>query len=56
LACGLAAGWIVGVYQILKGAHYVSHTIVTMLLAWLIVQLLARAFGLGGSAPRERAA
>lgn len=56
LACGLVAGWIVGVYQILKGAHYLSHTIVTMLLAWLIVQLLARAFGLGRSARDERAA
>jgi membrane-associated PAP2 superfamily phosphatase len=33
LACGLAAGWAVGVYQILKGAHYLSHTVVTMILA-----------------------
>jgi membrane-associated PAP2 superfamily phosphatase len=44
---GLAAGWSVGVYQILKGAHYLSHTVVTMILAWLIVQLLSRAFRLG---------
>ena len=54
LALGLAAGWIVGVYQLLKGAHYLSHTIVTMLLAWLIVQLLARAFGLGGETFKVR--
>ena len=55
-ACGLVAGWIVGVYQILKGAHYLSHTVVTMILAWLIVQLLARAFGLGGASPQDHAA
>jgi len=45
---GLAAGWMVGTYQILKGAHFLSHTIVTMILAWLIVQLLSRAFRLDG--------
>ncbi len=56
LACGLAAGWTVGLYQMLKGAHYLSHTVVTMIVAWLMVQLLARAFGLGGAAPQQRAA
>jgi membrane-associated PAP2 superfamily phosphatase len=48
LLCGLAAGSIVGVYQILKGAHYLSHTLVTVILAWMIIQLVARAFGLSG--------
>lgn len=48
LCVGLAAGWMVGTYQILKGAHFLSHTITTMILAWLIVQLLARAFRLDG--------
>jgi len=56
LACGLAAGWMVGIYQMLKGVHYLSHTVVTMILAWLMVQLLARAFGLGGDVPQARAA
>ncbi len=56
LACGLAAGWTVGAYQMLKGAHYLSHTVVTMILAWLMVQLLARAFGLGGPSPLQRTA
>jgi membrane-associated PAP2 superfamily phosphatase len=45
--CGLAAGWAVGTYQMLKGVHYLSHTLVTMILAWMIVQLLSRAFRLG---------
>jgi len=56
LSCGLAAGWIVGIYQTLKGAHYLSHTVVTMIVAWLIVQLVARAFGVGGTAPPEHVA
>jgi membrane-associated PAP2 superfamily phosphatase len=56
LSCGLITGWIVGTYQILKGGHYLSHTVVTMILAWLMVQLLARAFSLGGVATPERAA
>lgn len=42
LLCGLAFGWIVGIYQMLKGAHYLSHTIVTMILAWMMVQVLSR--------------
>ena len=53
LACGLVAGWTVGIYQTLKGAHYLSHTVVTMIVAWLMVQLLARAFGLPARAPTE---
>jgi len=47
LGVGLAAGWIVGTYQMLKGVHYLSHTIVTMFLAWMIILILSRAFGLG---------
>lgn len=35
LALGLGAGWWMGGYQMLKGAHYLSHTVVTMLLAWI---------------------
>jgi membrane-associated PAP2 superfamily phosphatase len=47
LAFGLAAGWIVGLYQMLKGVHYLSHTIVTMFLVWFIILILSRAFGVG---------
>ncbi len=38
---GMTAGWLMGIYQMLKGAHFLSHTIVTMLIAGVIVQLLA---------------
>jgi membrane-associated PAP2 superfamily phosphatase len=56
LSVGLVTGWIVGTYQMLKGVHYLSHTVVTMIVAWLMIQLIARAFGLGGTDPQERAA
>lgn len=37
LALGLGLGWWMGGYQMLKGAHYLSHTVVTMLGAWIIL-------------------
>jgi membrane-associated PAP2 superfamily phosphatase len=43
IALGLAAGWWMGAYQMAKGAHYLSHTVTTMLLAWLVAALWARA-------------
>lgn len=43
LALGLAAGWTMGLYQMLNGNHYLSHTIITMLLAWLVILLLRAA-------------
>ncbi|MFQ5527006.1 MAG: phosphatase PAP2 family protein [Thermoanaerobaculia bacterium] len=42
LLLGLSVGWMLGLYQMFKGAHYLSHTLVTMVLAWLIVVVLAR--------------
>lgn len=47
LASGLVLGWTLGLYQMLKGAHYLSHTVVTMVLAWLIILWLSRLFRLG---------
>lgn len=37
LALGLGLGWWMGGYQMLKGAHYLSHTVTTMLLAWIVL-------------------
>jgi membrane-associated PAP2 superfamily phosphatase len=31
-----------GGYQMLKGAHYLSHTVVTMLLAWIVLLVWRR--------------
>lgn len=38
---GMIAGWALGIYQMFKGAHFLSHTVVTMLIAAVIVQALA---------------
>lgn len=38
-AIGLVAGVWMGGYQILKGAHYLSHTMVTALLTWIVFLL-----------------
>lgn len=34
LLAALAAGWVMGLYQMLRGEHFLSHTVVSMLLAW----------------------
>lgn len=47
---GLAAGWTLGLYQILKGAHYLSHTLVTMMMAWIVFLAWRRLAGAGRTA------
>jgi membrane-associated PAP2 superfamily phosphatase len=42
LVISLAAGVWMGGYQIARGEHFLSHTIVTMVLAWVITLVLAR--------------
>ena len=42
----LATGSLMGTYQMLAGNHYLSHTIVSMLLAWLVAGVLALFFRL----------
>lgn len=39
---GIALGWWMGSYQILKGAHYLSHTLLTWAICWLLACILAR--------------
>lgn len=36
ISIGLAAGGVMGAYQICKGAHYLSHTVVTAMVCWII--------------------
>jgi membrane-associated PAP2 superfamily phosphatase len=50
LAMGLGAGWAMGMYQVLKGAHYISHVLISMTLAWVLILLIAR-FGFVGGGP-----
>ncbi len=42
IALGLGVGLWMAVYQMLKGAHYLSHTTTTLLLAWIIALLWRR--------------
>lgn len=56
LAGGLAAGWMMGFYQMLRGQHFLSHTLFTMIGAWMIIVLIAVALngmGKGGEARRR---
>jgi membrane-associated PAP2 superfamily phosphatase len=41
---GLAIGSGMGIYQVLRGAHFLSHILVTAFLAQLLACLLARVF------------
>lgn len=45
LAAGLAAGWVMGTYQMLRGQHFISHTLASMLAAWLIIILVDKFSG-----------
>jgi len=38
----MIVGWSMGLYKMMIGDHYLSHTIVTMLLAWLIIIIIAK--------------
>ena len=40
LFAALLIGWVMGVYQMLKGAHFLTHTLTTMFIAMVIAMLL----------------
>jgi membrane-associated PAP2 superfamily phosphatase len=42
IAIGLAVGSTMGIYQMLKGAHYFSHTLVTVGICWIIFLMWQR--------------
>ena len=42
LTLALIAGWSMGSYKILIGDHFFSHTLITMLLAWLIILVIVK--------------
>lgn len=45
ILAGIAAiviGWSMGGYKMLIGDHFLSHTVITMILAWLIILLIVR--------------
>ena len=42
LGAALIVGWSMGTYKMLLGDHFLSHTIITMLMAWLIILLIVK--------------
>ncbi|KAB7885411.1 phosphatase PAP2 family protein, partial [Poseidonibacter ostreae] len=40
LIFALSVGWSMGTYKMLIGDHFLSHTIITMLIAWLLVLII----------------
>ena len=40
IAFALSIGWLMGGYKMLIGHHFLSHTIVSMVLSWLIINLI----------------
>ncbi|MGB2579469.1 membrane-associated PAP2 superfamily phosphatase [Elusimicrobium simillimum] len=40
LITGLSSGLAMGIYQMLRGEHFLTHTLITMLGAWFIILLL----------------
>ena len=44
LTLGMSFGWAMGLYQMMKGSHYLGHTVITMLLAWIGFLLWRRVF------------
>lgn len=45
IGIGLSVGSLMGFYQMAKGAHYLSHTLITALVAWIVFLLLHKAVG-----------
>ena len=37
LTCGLLLGWIAGIYQMLRGQHFLSHTLFSMIAALMLL-------------------
>ena len=42
LITALVVGWSMGTYKMLLGDHFLSHTIITMIMAWLIILIIVK--------------
>ena len=42
LAAALVIAWSMGLYKMLLGDHFLSHTIITMIMAWLIILIIVK--------------
>jgi membrane-associated PAP2 superfamily phosphatase len=41
LVFGIILGWIMGIYKMLIGDHFLSHTLLSMEIAWLLIVIVA---------------
>jgi membrane-associated PAP2 superfamily phosphatase len=41
LGFALTLGWLMGGYKMVVGDHFISHTLITMELAWLLINFVA---------------
>ena len=39
---GLIIGWSMGIYKILLGDHFFSHTMITMFISWLLILIIVK--------------
>jgi membrane-associated PAP2 superfamily phosphatase len=42
LVAALIIAWSMGTYKMLLGDHFISHTVITMLMAWLIILIIVK--------------
>ena len=42
LISAITLGWIIGFYKMIIGDHFFSHTLVTMIIAWLIILFIVK--------------
>lgn len=40
----MVLGWSMGTYKMLIGDHFLSHTVITMIMAWLIISIIVALF------------
>ena len=45
VVAAITLGWVIGSYKILIGDHFISHNVVAMLIAWLLILFLNRFLG-----------
>ncbi len=44
LAFGVSYGWALGIFQMLRGEHFLSHTLFSMVASWAVILLIVIAF------------
>lgn len=42
IVLSMIVGWSMGSYKMIIGDHFLSHTVITMILAWLIILIIAK--------------